>query len=82
MRLRVSPGARSDRILGVHGGALKISVSAPPERGKANRAVVDLLATVLGLPRSAVRIVAGESSRDKVALVSLPPRVTREALSR
>jgi len=71
LRLRVKPGARATALVGAHGGALKIAVAAPPERGKANRAVVKLLAETLGLPASAVRITSGETSQDKVAVVAL-----------
>jgi len=71
MRLRVHPGARGDRIVGAHGGALKVSVAAPPERGRANAAVVALLAHALSVPSSAIAIVAGETGRDKVVTVAL-----------
>ena len=71
LRLRVKPGARKNAILGVHGGALKVSVTAPPERGKANEAVVALLAKALDVPTSAVEIVAGEASKDKIVTVVL-----------
>ena len=67
--VRVSPGASRDRILGEHAGALKLSVSAPPERGKANKAVCTLIAKTLGITKSDVRIVAGETSRDKKVLI-------------
>ena len=73
LRLRVKPGARKTAIVGVHGGALKISVAAAPEKGKANRAVVKLLAETLGLPRSAVTIAVGETSQDKIAELALDP---------
>jgi len=72
LRLRVKPGAKRTAVVGVHGGALKIAVNAPPERGKANGAVVDLLAENLGLPSEAVTIVGGLGSPDKVVLVKLP----------
>jgi uncharacterized protein (TIGR00251 family) len=71
LRVRVKPGARKDAIVGVHGGALKISVTAPPEKGKANDAVVALLAKAFDVPMSAVEIVAGETSQDKVVVVEL-----------
>ena len=71
LRVRVKPGARKTAIVGVHGGALKVSVAAVAEKGKANRAVVDLLAGALGLPSSAVRIAAGKTSQDKVIEVEL-----------
>ena len=52
--LQVSGGARRSEVVGVHGGALKVAVQAPPDKGKANRAVVELLAEALGVPLSAV----------------------------
>jgi uncharacterized protein (TIGR00251 family) len=73
LRLRVSAGASRRRILGVHGGALKLSVQAPAERGKANREVVSLLAETFGLAASDVEIVSGETSPDKVARLPLTP---------
>jgi uncharacterized protein (TIGR00251 family) len=81
LRLRVNPGAKKTTIVGAHGGALKISVAAPPERGKANRAVVELLARVLGLTRSSVVIAAGEVSEDKVVLIPLSPAEIRSRLA-
>jgi uncharacterized protein len=66
LRLRVSPGARKTQLAGRHGDAWKVRVSAPPEDGRANAAVVDLLAERLGLPRRSVSIVSGLASRDKV----------------
>ena len=80
LRLRVKPGARRNEIVGVHGGALKIAVNAPPERGKANEAVVELLAEALGLPPSGVTIVAGATSQDKVAIAALSPERLRAGL--
>jgi hypothetical protein len=69
VHIRVRPGAGRDRIEGWRGEALRVSVGAPPERGKANRAVEKLLAKALGLPVSAVAVVRGASSRDKVVEV-------------
>lgn len=66
LQVRVSPGAARERVLGWRGEALKVAVQAPPERGKANKAVVSLLAEVLGLPEASIRVVSGETSRDKV----------------
>jgi hypothetical protein len=73
LRLRVSAGASRSRILGIHGGALKLSVKAPPERGKANREVRALVAEALGLAASEVELVAGETSPDKVVRLPIPP---------
>ena len=65
VKVRASPGASRDAITGVHGDALKVAVTAAPERGKANAAVARLLAKALGLPKSAVSVHSGETSRDK-----------------
>jgi uncharacterized protein len=69
LRLRVSPGASRSEVVGPHGDAWKVRVTAPPESGKANEAVRDLLATALGIPRTDTEIVGGASSRDKVLAV-------------
>jgi len=82
LRLRVKPGARTSAIVGVHGGALKLSVTAPPDRGKANDAVVKLLAAVFGLPASAITITAGTASQDKIVTIALPPEAVLAGLTR
>ncbi len=64
--VRAQPRASRDRIVGPHGEALKVAVSAPPEGGKANEALLRLLAKALGVSRSAVRLVGGRASRDKL----------------
>ena len=66
LRLRVSPGAARSRVVGRHGEAWKVRVAAPPEDGKANDAVLDLLADVLRVPRGRVELVSGRTARDKV----------------
>ncbi|MFI5119509.1 MAG: DUF167 domain-containing protein [Thermoanaerobaculia bacterium] len=71
LRLRVSAGASRRRVLGVHGGALKLSVKAPPEKGKANKDVISLVAETFGLAPSDVEILSGETSPDKVVRLPL-----------
>ena len=66
LRVRVSPGARRTEIAGRHGDGWKVRVAAPPEDGRANEAVLRLLAAQLGLPRRAVTIVSGHTAREKV----------------
>jgi uncharacterized protein (TIGR00251 family) len=65
LTLRVSPGASRSAVVGRYGGGWKVRVAAAPEDGKANDAVVRLLAETLALPTRDVRIVSGMSSRDK-----------------
>jgi uncharacterized protein len=69
VRLRVSPGARRTEIAGRHGDGWKVRVSAAPERGRANEAVLDLLAERLELPRRQLSIVSGHAAREKVVLM-------------
>lgn len=64
-RVRVLPRSRRDEVVGLHGDALKIRLTAPPERGKANRALQEFLAEQLGVSPSAVEIISGHTSRQK-----------------
>ena len=66
LKLRVSPGARRPGFAGRHGDAWKVRVAEPPEDGRANEAVLRLLAETLDVPRGSVALVSGYSSRDKV----------------
>jgi uncharacterized protein (TIGR00251 family) len=66
LRIRVSPGARTTELVGRQGEAWKVRVAAPPERGRANDAVLKLLADRLGVARGELTLVSGASGRDKV----------------
>ena len=66
VRVHVVPGASRTEIKGRHGDAIKVRVSAPPEAGRANRAVTDLIEDTFGGRAS---IVSGQTSRTKVVLV-------------
>jgi uncharacterized protein (TIGR00251 family) len=69
VRVRAHPGARRNAIVGAQGGALKVAVTAPPDKGRANDSIVLLLADSLGLKRSQVELVSGATSRAKKFLV-------------
>jgi uncharacterized protein len=66
LTVTVSSGAAKTELVGRHGDGWKARVAAPAERGKANDALIALLARTLGVPRSSVRVVAGQSARRKV----------------
>lgn len=71
--VHVQPGAKRTRLAGEHGGRLKVAVAAPPLDGRANTALVALLAGLLDVPKSALRVAAGEHSRDKrIAVTGCP----------
>ena len=80
MRLRVRAGAHRDGIDGEHGGALRVRVTAAPEKGKANHRVLELLGEALGLPSSALRLLKGESRPNKVVWIPLDPKKVRGLL--
>ena len=65
LRVHVQPGAGRSAVVGRHGDALKVKVAAPPEGGRANIAVTDLLAETLGVAKSDVTLVSGATSRAK-----------------
>lgn len=68
--VKAQPSGRSNAIRGTHAGALRVSVTAPPEDGKANDAIIVLLADLLNLRRSQFRFLAGETSRLKRLLIA------------
>jgi uncharacterized protein YggU (UPF0235/DUF167 family) len=82
VRVRVSPGAKSSRIIGPHGEGWKVRVAARAEGGRANDAVVRLLSAALGVPREAVTLVSGHGGRDKIVeLAGLGPSQIERRLS-
>jgi uncharacterized protein (TIGR00251 family) len=68
--VRVTPGARRDEVIGWSGDELRIRLRAPPEGGQANQALRRLLAEKLDIPRFAVEIVAGATSRRKLLRIA------------
>jgi uncharacterized protein len=70
LRLRVTPGAGRVAVVGRHGDGWKIRVTAAPEHGRANEAVLRLLAEALSLPRGALTLVSGHGGREKIVELS------------
>lgn len=72
IRVRLTPRASRDEIVGMRDGALIVRVTAPPVEGAANEALVRLLARDLAVKRTGVRIVSGATSRTKVVEIIEP----------
>ena len=80
LTLHVQPGARRTEVAGLHGDALKIRLAAPPVDGKANAALIEFLATRLGIARAQVTLKSGQTSRRKVLEISAAPGDTAQRL--
>ena len=76
--VRAQPNARKAGVVGEHNGALKVAVTVPPEDGRANKALVELLRDALNLKRADVELLSGDKSRDKRLLIR---GLTRQELS-
>lgn len=70
LAVRVQPRAKANAIVGWEGGAVKVRLTAPPVEGKANKALVELLADLLRTSKSAVTIVSGHSAREKLVEIA------------
>ena len=76
--VHAQPGARRTEISGLHGNAIKIRVRAPPVDGKANEALLELVATALQVPRRRCALISGQGSRKKRLRIEAPDRVHAE----
>jgi uncharacterized protein len=70
LNVHIQPGATNSEITGLHGDSIKIRLKARPIEGAANMALTEFVATCLGVPRKAVRILRGEKSRQKTVWVA------------
>lgn len=78
----VQPRSTRNRIIGLHGEALKISVAAPPVDGKANVAIIAFLAKVLKMAKTSIVMKSGHESRTKrFILMGIPAALAREMLA-
>ncbi len=82
LNLKVVPGSSRDEIVGWLGDSLKVKVKAPPEKGRANEAVIALLADRLGIDASSIAIVSGHGSPAKVVdIEGMDAAAIRQAFS-
>lgn len=65
LTLHIQPGAKKTEVVGLHGDALKLRLAAPPVDGKANEALIDFLARALGIGKTHITLVSGQTSRSK-----------------
>lgn len=79
LTLHIQPGAKKSEFAGLHGDALKIRLAAPPVDGKANEALLRFIADALSLPKSAVTLKSGQTSRRKVLEIQ---GATQDAIAR
>lgn len=70
MPVKAQPGARRNGVVGEHAGSLKVAVTQAPEKGKANAAIIEVLADLLELKRGLFQLVSGATSSQKRFLVS------------
>lgn len=87
LSIRLTPNGGRDAIEGVETDAagdsyLKARVRAVPEGGKANKALVELVAKTFGLPKSAIRFVSGETARKKILRIDGDPEDLRRKIER
>jgi len=81
LRIHLTPRSARDEVLGLEGDVLRARVTAPPVEGRANEALLRLLAEALGVPRASLRIVRGQRGREKlVAVEGLDAAEVRERL--
>ena len=81
LQLSVMPNARRTEVDGLHDGALRVRLAAPPIDGRANEALIAWLAKSLGVPKRDVEVLRGESSRRKQVAIAVPHDVAAAWLS-
>lgn len=69
LNLFIQPKASKNEIIGLHNGALKIKITAPPVDGKANAALIEFLSEILDVPKRQIEILKGETGRNKAVEV-------------
>lgn len=78
---RVVPGSSKDDICGVLDGKLKIKIASQPEKGKANKSLVDFLARQLDISKSQISIISGQTSKNKqIRVLSITPEILLQRL--
>ena len=69
IKVKVQPKAQQDEILSIKGDRLRLRVKAPPQKGKANQACINLLAKVLSLNKREIKLISGVKAREKIFFI-------------
>ena len=69
LKIKVEPRSSKSVIVGRHGDALKVKLTSPPVEGKANKELIDLLSKELKVPKKAITITSGKSSKNKIVKI-------------
>jgi uncharacterized protein len=80
LRMKVKPNSKSDEIIRETDGSLKVKIRAQPIEGKANKYLVEYLAKVLGLPKSNITLLKGESNSFKTIEINAPEQAVHSVL--
>lgn len=70
MQVKITPGSSRTKLLGLHGQSLKIAIAAPPEKGKANAALIAFLSEITDLPKQKITLTSGETNPEKTLVLS------------
>jgi len=73
LSVHLQPGAKTNAVRGMHGDAVKLSITVAPQDGRANRALIQFLAGLLDIPKSSIQLVSGQTSRLKRIFISGQP---------
>ena len=79
LKVYIQPAASKNEIVGLYGNParLKIKIKAPPQDGEANAGVISFISNILGISKSKVELLRGETSRQKDLLIDLPIEIVR-----
>lgn len=82
LKILVQPRASKGGIVGIHGETLKIKVTSPPVKGAANKECIEVLSKVLGIKKSGIEIIEGETFRRKTLKIEMPLEDIKHVLKR
>lgn len=80
--VKITPSSAQNKILGKYRNALKISIQAPPEKGKANQMLIEFLAKTLNIPKKSISVIQGETQPlKKIQILDIKKEILFQAIS-